>query len=307
MRILCTGGAGYLGAVLVPKLLTAGHDVTVLDTFMYGDTSLAQYCSHPRFDVHRVDCRDPAAMKPYLKDADAVLPLACLVGAPICYLNPIDAEILNQHAQIELLNMLSPSQLVIFPSTESVYGKNPKLCTEETPAKPLVTYGTQKLEVEKALEKRGANSISFRMATLFGMSPRMRLDLMVNDFTWRAVKDRSLVVFEGSAMRTMLHVADAANAFVHCLSMAPEKHEVYNVGSIFVDKVGLCEAIKKQVPEFCYVESQFSADPDKRDYTVSDAKIQETGFRPTMTLEAGITELLKGYRMLSNSKHSNMP
>jgi nucleoside-diphosphate-sugar epimerase len=139
------------------------------------------------------------------------------------------------------------------------------------------------------------------------MSPRMRLDLMVNDFTWRAVKDRSLVVFEGSAMRTMLHVIDAANAFVHCLGIVRPRHEVYNVGSIFISKVGLCEAVKKQVPEFFYTEAQYSADPDARDYTVSDAKIQATGYRPTMTLEEGIKELLVGYRMLSNSRHSNMP
>lgn len=307
MRILVTGGAGYLGAVLIPMLLEAGHQVTVLDSFIYGnDTTLAPYCAHPRFAVHRVDCRDVSEVKPYLKDADVLIPLAALVGAPICNLNPLDADVLNRTSLIELIGLLSKDQGIINPSTESVYGRQGALCTEETPAAPLVSYGTQKLEVENALAERGMG-ISFRMATLFGMSSRMRLDLMVNDFTWRAVKDMSLVIFEGHAMRTMLHVVDAARAFVHCLGLAPRRHEVYNVGSIFISKRGLCEAIQTLVPKFCYTEHQFTKDPDARDYTVSDAKLRATGYEPTMTLEAGIKELLVGYRMLINSRHSNMP
>ena len=307
MKILVTGGAGYLGSVMVPKLLEAGHKVTVLDTFAYGnDSTLALYCGDPNFDIHRVDCRDISAMRPYLKDADVVMPLAALVGAPICNLNPLDAELLNVTSQLELINALSKDQRVINPSTESVYGRQPEVCDETTPVGPLVSYGVQKLKVEEALTERG-NAISFRQATLFGMSPRMRLDLMVNDFTWRALKDRSLIIFEGHAMRTMCHVVDAARAFVHCLSLEPKGHDIYNVGAIAISKSSLCEAIKAQVPGFCVVEQQFSADPDARNYSVSQAKLEATGYKSIMTLEAGVRELLAGYRCLSNSRHSNMP
>lgn len=307
MKILVTGGAGYLGSVLVPRLLGAGHSVTVLDTFLYGnDTTLAEYCADPRFDIYRVDCRDINAMKPHLKDADVVMPLAALVGAPICNLNPVDAEQLNVTSQRQLIAALSRDQIVINPSTESVYGRQAQLCDESTPIAPLVSYGRQKMEVEEALSERG-NAISFRQATLFGMSPRMRLDLMVNDFTWRATKERSLIVFEGKAMRTMCHVVDAARAFVHCLGMVPRGHEIFNVGSIAVSKTSVCAAIKEQVPEFCYIEEQFTADPDARDYRVSETKLEATGYQPSMTLAAGIAELLKGYRGLANSRHSNMP
>lgn len=307
MNILIPGGAGYLGSVLVPMLLARGHRVTVLDNLMYGENSLSPYCSYPGFDFHRVDFRDTEAVKPFLKDADVVIPLACLVGAPLCNLNPVDAELLNVRAHVEMFKLLSPDQLVINPSTESVYGRQSgrDALTEDSPTGPLVSYGVQKLDVENALQDR-PNSVSFRMATLFGMSPRMRLDLLINDFTWRALKDRALVVFEGNAMRTCLHVADAARAFVHCLTMRPEKHEVYNVGSITVSKLSLCEAIKKQ-QDFFYVEAQFATDPDARDYRVSDAKLRATGYQHSVDLEEGIRELLLGYRMLGNNRYSNMP
>ncbi len=172
---------------------------------------------------------------------------------------------------------------------------------------PLVSYGVQKLEAERALNHR-PNSISFRMATLFGMSPRMRLDLLINDFTWRALKDRMLVVFEGKAMRTCLHVHDAAMAFLHCLTLPRARaHQVYNLGSVTTSKLGLCEAIKKRVPRFYYVEAEYATDPDARDYVVSDEKFRATGFKTKMTLDKGIAELLKGYRMLDNNRYSNMP
>ena len=307
-KIVVTGAAGYLGGVLVPLLLDAGHHVTALDTFVYGnDTTLADYCRHPRFDMYRVDCRDVSAMLPHITKADVIMPLAALVGAPICQINPIDADLLNRVSLVELFKKLSPDQLVVNPSTESVYGKQILVCTEETPPAPLVTYGTQKLEVEYALAERGANGISFRMATLFGMSKRVRLDLLVCDFAWRAVKDRSLTVFEGAATRTCLHVVDAARAFLHALTLPTSQYEVYNVGDVVISKIALCEAIKRHVPEFCYTEAPYASDPDARDYTVSDAKLRSTGYEPTMTLEDGIRELLVGYRGLSNSRHSNMP
>lgn len=307
MKILVIGGAGYLGSVMTPLLLSARHEVTVLDNMQYGENSLALWCAHKGFDFHRVDARDFGAVRPHLAKADVVIPLAGLVGAPLCNMNPVDAELLNVRAHVDLFDALSPEQLVINPSTESVYGRQPggAPLTEDSPAAPLVSYGVQKLMAEQALGDR-PNSISFRMATLFGMSPRMRLDLLINDFTWRAMKDRMNVVFEGKAMRTCLHVQDAARAFLHCLAMRPARHEIYNLGSVTTSKLGLCEAIKKQVPNFYYVEAQYATDPDARDYVVSDEKLRATGFETEVTLDLGIAELLKGYRMLDNSRYSNV-
>lgn len=305
MRILVTGSNGYLGSVLVPMLLAEGHHVTALDNLAFGQYTLGEHSRNPNFEPHKLDVRDVGSVKPFLKGADVVIPLAGLVGAPICNANPVDAELLNVTTTKALIESCSADQLIIFPSTESVYGRQAELCDENTPAAPLVSYGVQKLAIEKVLEGR-ANSISFRMATLFGMSQRMRIDLLINDFVYRATKDRALVLFEAHAMRTCLHVLDAARAFLHCLPMRPTRHEVYNIGSIVVSKLGLCEAIKKQVPGFFYVEAQFATDPDARNYVVSDDKIRSTGFYPTMTLDAAIAELLKGYRMVSNTRHGNV-
>jgi nucleoside-diphosphate-sugar epimerase len=235
---------------------------------------------------------------------DVVIPLAALVGQPICDLNPVDAELINLKAPLALFKMLSSEQRVIMPTTESVYGRNAGLCTEETPTNPISLYGKHKVEVEQALLER-ENSISLRLATVFGMSPRMRLDLLVNDFTWRALKDRAFVVFEGKARRTVVHVQDVAAAFLHALSL--KDAGVYNVGSVTLSKLSLCAAIKDHLPDFFYTEAQYGTDPDARDYVVSDAKIRITGYEPRVTLDDGIRELLKGYRMLSNSRLSNVP
>lgn len=298
-RILVTGGAGYIGSVLVPKLLET-HEVTVLDNFLYKENSLAAVCHHPKFDVHKVDCRDIAQVKRHLRFADVVIPLAGLVGAPLCNANPVDAELLNLKAPLELFKSLSPNQFVIMPTTESSYGSNAEVCTEETQFNPLSTYAKHKVEVEKALLDRG-NCVSLRLATVFGMSPRMRLDLLVNDFTWRALRDRAFVVFEGRYRRTCVHIRDVASAFLHAFKLKG----VYNVGSCTLTKLSLCEEIKKQVEDFTFVEADFAEDLDQRDYIVSDAKIRSTGFIPQVTLEAGIKELLKGFKTLSNVRYGN--
>ncbi len=305
MKILVTGSHGYLGSILVPMLIAEGHHVTALDNMSFGQNTLTELNSNPLFDPHRVDVRDINAVRPHIAGADVVIPLAGLVGAPICNLNPIDAELLNVKATVQLLDLLSHDQMVIFPSTESVYGRQAEECDESTPAAPLVSYGVQKLAIEKYLANRG-NSISFRMATLFGMSPRMRLDLLINDFVWRALKDRALVVFEAHAMRTCLHVVDAARAFLHCLPMRPAEHTVYNIGSVVISKLALCQAIQKQVPGFFFVEAQYATDPDARNYVVSDAKVRATGYAPTMTLDAAIAEMLKGFRTMTNTRHGNV-
>lgn len=306
MKILVTGGAGYIGSVLIPMLLDEGHEVVALDRFIYGnDTALASCCANPHFSVHRVDCRDLDAVRPHLADADIVIPLAGLVGVPLGNLNPIDAELLNLRAQIGLFRMLSQDQLVIMPTTESGYGSNAEICTEDTPLNPLSTYAKHKVAVENALMDR-ANSISLRLATVFGMSPRMRLDLLVNDFTWRALKDRAFVVFEGQYRRTCVHVRDVAGAFLHVLNWrAATGTGIYNVGSCTMTKISLCEAIQRQVQGFTFVEAPIGKDPDARDYVVSMDKLRATGFEPLWTLDAGIAELLKGYRMLQTGPHRN--
>lgn len=314
MKILVTGGSGYVGSVLVPELLKAGHSVTVLDNLMYGQQSLAACCAFDGFKFNRVDVRYSSAVKPHLHDADIVIPLAGLVGAPLCDLNVTDAELVNRQSLLNLFLMLSKEQRVIFPTTESVYGKNEEICTEETPANPLSSYARHKLEVEKALLARG-NGISLRPATAFGMSPRMRLDLLVNDFTWRAYKDRALVIFEGGFKRTMIHVRDLAAAFIHAIDNFDLMNgEIYNVGSVTITKLELCEEIKRQMisgnpvdSDFQWIEVPTGRDQDQRNYVVSDEKIRRTGYTPNIDLAEGISELLRGYRFMSNTRYGNVP
>lgn len=309
MKILIPGGAGYLGSILVPMLLAEGHQVTVLDRFIYGnDTALAACVSDPKFDVHYVDCRDIDAVRPHVASADVVIPLAGLVGVPVGNANPIDAELLNLKAQLGLFTLLSSDQLVIMPTTESSYGSNAEVCTEETPLNPLSLYAKHKVDVENALLARG-NSISLRLATVFGWSPRMRLDLLINDFTWKAYREHSILVSEHRFKRTVVHVRDVARAFEHCLptsaAMPMVPLGIYNVGAFSLTKLELCDAIKDKNPHFFYTLYQGKTDPDQRNYVVSSAKLEATGYRFTVNLSDGLDELLKGYRMIGVGPHRN--
>ena len=310
MRILVTGGAGYIGAVLVPKLLQAGHAVTVLDNFMFGQTSLADCCAYDTFDVVRGDARDEALIKKLLAKADAVIPLAALVGAPICQSDPIGTKTINQEAVEMLCRLASPSQRVLMPVTNSGYGigEKDKLCTEETPLRPISLYGITKVEAEKAVLQR-ENSLTFRLATVFGMSPRMRVDLLVNDFVYRAVHDRAVLVFEGHFKRNYIHIQDVARVFIYALERFDKmRGKPYNVGldDANLSKLELCRVIQKLVPQFNYVEAPIGEDPDKRDYIVSNARLASTGFRTEWGLERGIRELIKGYTILRNSRFANV-
>jgi nucleoside-diphosphate-sugar epimerase len=309
-KILVTGGSGYLGATLVPELLSLGNEVTVLDNFMFAQNSLLECCSNPNFKVERGDCRDEQTMKKLVKDIDIIIPLAALVGVPLCNRDEIGTITTNRDAIGILVKLLSKEQRIIMPVTNSGYGVGQKgiYCTEETPLNPISTYGKTKVEAEKFVLDRG-NGISLRLATVFGMSPRMRIDLLVNDFTYRAVKDRFIVIFEGHFKRNYIHVKDVTNAFIHSINnFETMKNQPYNVGlsEANLSKLELCERIKKHLPEFVYMESEVGKDPDKRDYIVSNEKIEKTGFKPQNSLDMGIKELIKGYTIINNNKFSNV-
>lgn len=309
-NILVTGGAGYIGSIMVPELLQAGHKVTVVDNFLFGQNSLAQLCADPQFDVIRGDIRSEATMKPLLAAADIVIPMAALVGAPMCSRDPIGATTTNHDAISSMLQLLSSNQIVLMPTTNSAYGTGDaqNFCTEESELRPISKYAIDKVEIEQALMQH-PNAISFRLATVFGMSPRMRIDLLVNDFTYRAVTDRFVVLFESSFKRNYLHVRDVARVFLHGIANFDKmKGQIYNVGlsDANVSKKELCERIQTQVSDFVFVDAPIGKDPDQRNYIVSNAKIEATGFAPKYSLEAGIRELAKGYRMIRNARYGNV-
>ncbi len=310
MKILVTGGAGYIGSVLVPQLLDEGHDVTVLDSFMYGQASLLDCCHHPRLSIVRGDARDRALVAGELKRADVIFPLACLTGAPLCERDPVGARSVNLDAVTMALELRSREQRVIFPNTNSGYGVGEAgaFCTEESPLRPVSLYGRLKVEAEERVLAE-PNTLTFRLATVFGVSPRMRLDLLVNDFTYRAVTDGTVVLFEADFKRNYLHVRDVARAFLHALAgFDAMKGRCYNVGlsEANLSKRELCEEIKKQVPRFWWAEAPVGKDPDQRNYIVSNARIEGTGFKPRVSLEAGIAELIKGYQVIRRAGYANV-
>ncbi len=309
-KVLVTGGAGYLGSVLVPALLEKGWRVVVLDPFIYDPTSLLACCAHPRFEVIRGDCRSERILKPALAGADVVIPLAALVGAPACAADEVTARTLNLDAIRLLLKLRSPAQRIVYPTTNSGYGVGEKgvACTEESPLRPISLYGVTKVEAEAAVLQAG-NAVTFRLATVFGAAPRMRIDLLVNDFVHRAVHDRTVVVFEGHAKRNYIHVRDVARAFLHAIDHFDSmRDQPYNVGlsDANLSKLELCARIQKHLPKFVYLEAPVGEDPDKRDYIVSNAKVEAAGFRPSYSLDDGIRELIKVYTMLRNTRYGNV-
>jgi nucleoside-diphosphate-sugar epimerase len=312
-KILVTGGAGYIGSTLVPRLLRSGFKVTVLDNFLFEQNSLAHVCGDPNFEVVRGDVRSDEAVMPLVKKADIIIPLAAYVGVPLCDQNPEDATATNKEAIVRLVKHASKDQWILIPTTNSGYGVGEKnqFCTEETPLRPISLYGRDKVAAEKAVLER-KNSISFRLATAFGMSPRMRIDLLVNDFTYRAVHEGSITLFESHFRRNFVHVSDIARAFLHGIEHFDKmKGEVYNVGlsDANLSKLELCQRIKMQLPDFVISEDATGKDPDKRDYIVSNEKIEKTGFKTGCSLDNGIRELIKGYAMIKKSpnvRYSNV-
>ena len=309
-RILVTGGAGYLGSILVPELLAAGHEVTVVDNFMYSQNSLAQVCAERNFRVARGDIRLESVMTPLIREAEIIIPLAAYVGAPLCSRDPVGAHSVNHDAILMMMKLVGRDQLVLMPTTNSAYGSGDKnnFCTEESPLNPISQYAIEKVAVEKVL-MRHPNAISLRLATVFGMSPRMRIDLLVNDFTYRAVHDRFVVLFEGHFKRNYIHVRDVAGAFLHAIgNLEKMRGQIYNVGlsDANVSKRELCEIIARHVPGFVFLEAPVGKDPDQRNYIVSNAKVEATGYKPAHSLDAGVAELVKGYTMIRNTLHGNV-
>lgn len=308
-NVLVTGGAGYLGSVLVPELLKKEYNVTVLDLFIYGQASLLDCCYDKRLKIIRGDCRDKEVLQTALKGQDIIIPLAAIVGFPACDRDKTAAVSTNLEAIKTLLSLAAPEQKIIFPCTNSGYGigQGDRYCDETSPIQPISLYGQTKMEAERLILERG-NSVTFRFATLFGVSPRMRTDLLVNDFVYRAVNDRSLVVFEGDFVRNYLHVRDAAQAFLFAIDHFEQmKGQTYNCGlsDSNLTKNELCAKIKHFIPAFESISAEYAADPDKRNYYVSNQKIEKAGFKPHYSLDDGIEELIKAYRIIKNNKYGN--
>jgi len=310
IKILVTGAAGYIGSILVPELLKEGYEVIAIDNFIYNQNSLLDCCYDKKIQIVRGDVRDRNLISKYIKDVDYIFPLACLTGAPACDKDPLGAKAINLEAIKMLLKIRSKNQRIIFPTSNSGYGigREGIYCDENSPLRPVSLYGRLKVEAEKAVLESG-NSIALRLATTFGISPRMRLDLLVNDFVYKAVNDRYIVLFEAHFKRNYIHVRDVAGAFIHCLNNFEKmKNETYNVGldEANLSKRELCEEIKKQIPEFVFIESKIGKDPDKRNYIVSNEKIKKTGFKPKFSLQEGIAELIKGYQIIKRNQFSNV-
>lgn len=302
MKFFITGAAGYLGSTLCGQLLKQGHQVTALDNLMYGQaTSLFPCAESHNFTYVHGDVRDTELITKWGSQADVIIPLACLVGAPLCSNNPLDAKSINTNHVIELSKL---GKKLIYPTTNSGYGVGGEdECTEESPLNPLSVYGTTKVEAEDHL-LTNKSGVCFRLATVFGASPRQRLDLLVNDFVVKAKRDGCLVLFEQHFRRNYIHVKDVCNAFVFAVdNYSKMVGETYNVGlsSANLTKRELAEKVKEHLPSTVIISSEIGEDPDKRDYLVSNEKLESLGWYPLYTLDDGIKEICKVYDMVKGS------
>ena len=310
MKVLVTGAAGYIGSILCEHLLASGHDVIALDSLLYGQASLFHLCANPHFEFTRGDARDESLLRQLVRKADVIIPLAAIVGAPACKQDPYLTTSINLDA-IRLLNRLRcPDQLMIYPTTNSGYGtqSGDEYCTEATPLQPISLYGQTKSDAEADV-LASENAITLRLATVFGTSPRMRLDLLVNHFTYAAVTDGYLVLFEKDFKRNFVHVRDVADCFLYCMTHANAMAgRPYNLGldAANLSKEQLALKVQEHVPHFYLHYSEVGSDPDKRNYIVSNQRLREAGFEAQHSLDDGIRELLKGYAMLGRGAFKNI-
>lgn len=305
-----TGGAGYIGSVLTERLLQGGHQVTVLDNLMYNQNSILYLSHHKNFQFVKGDARNKKLIGEVIQGKDFVIPLAAVVGAPACDRNPQLATETNLNAITDLLTLINPEQKIVFPNTNSGYGTkdNSQYCTEESPLEPISLYGRLKVEAERSVLSR-KNSIVLRLATVFGVSPRMRIDLLVNDFTYRAMRDGYIVLFEKDFKRNYIHIRDIAKCFEFCMANFEKmRGQIYNVGrdDANCSKEELALRIKKYVSSLKIVISEVGKDPDRRNYIVSNDKINKAGFECDYTLDDGIQELVKAYKILYDSAYTNL-
>ena len=309
-NVLVTGGAGYIGSVLVSELLNRDFKVIVLDNFMYRQQSLAHLIRNKNLEIVFGDVRDNSTMQNLVSRSDVILPLAAIVGAPACAKDPVTASSINKDATLWLLSKIGSGQQVIMPTTNSAYGSGGEdnYYDENSFLFPLSQYAKEKVIIEEELMKN-SNATSLRLATVFGISSRMRLDLLVNNFVHRAVKDKFVVLFEGHFKRNYVHVKDVAAAFAFAIEN-PEKvsGQVFNFGlsTANISKIELCEEIKKLIPDFTYLEAPFARDPDQRNYLVSNLKFENVGMKARITLKDGIEELIKGMNMYHVPQFANI-
>lgn len=306
-KILITGGAGYLGSVLSEVLLSRGYKVTVLDSLVYKQLSLTQFCHNQNFNLVVGDVRNSQLLSNLVETHDIIIPLAAIVGMPACKKDP-DLTVAVNYSQIDdIVHFIRPSQKLLVPNTNSQYGSSEVIITEDSPFNPLSLYAQTKCDAEKAVLDSG-NGISLRLATVFGVSYRQRMDLLVNDFVYRAFTDEFLVLFESHFLRNYVHVRDVAKAFIHLIENYEAcNNNAYNVGltSANMSKLQLAQKIKEYVPNLVIIEEQFKEDFDKRNYIVSNEKLEKTGWSCDFSLDNGIKELLKAYKMILNHKNKD--
>jgi nucleoside-diphosphate-sugar epimerase len=298
LKILVTGGAGYIGSVLTNFLAKLGHDVTIFDNFFFKQEHIKSRLLRNNINIIHGDVRDEKLLFDVVKKNDVIIPLACLVGAPLCDLYPEEAVHINEKSIKSLTNILSKQQIVIFPVSNSGYGigKKNELCTETSKLNPISLYGKTKVHAEEIIMSR-ENSIALRLATVFGMSPRMRVDLLVNNFVYQSLLTKNLKIFEGNFKRNYVHIEDVANVFIFMINnFNKHKNNVFNFGleEANLSKLELANKIKTYINDLIIQESEFDKDPDKRDYIVSNKKILSTGFNFKKSLDNGIQELISG-------------